>query len=101
MDGDRYRLRARPRRYDPLIRRLKAQLICLVSPVFQIGPEIRMRDRDQFAGTFSHCLAPEMGNTVFGHYVVDHGPGDSDNRAFRKHGQDPGNPLSIDDTAGG
>ena len=76
-------------------------MIGLIGRVLQVGPEIGMRNRNQLADTLFDRLAPEMGYAVFGHDLVDHGPGNSDNRAFRKKGQNPGNQLSADQTGGG
>ena len=42
-----------------------------------------------------------MGDAVFSHNVVHHGPGDGDDRAFRKHRQDAGDPISSYQTGGG
>jgi len=73
-------------------------MIRLVGRVFQFGPEIGMGDGDKLPSPFLDGLAPEIGDAVLRHDVVHHGPRDGDHRAFQKHRQDAGDPLSSDQT---
>ena len=73
------------------LRRLRAQL----------GAEVGVGDGDQLLHPLPHGLAPERGDAILRHHVVDEGARHSHHRPGRQHGDDARLALAVDRRAGG